>query len=168
MKIILNEKSNTGLYELARKIYEEVYEMENFDLDKFVNSICELSEREVFALSKKYNFDIDSSMQYEFESEERCRQTAVRAVRKLRLPSRARVVLNLTNYKLKSEITLDSPIEDLRMSNRSTCLLLKNGIKTLGDLFNSNLKKILSIKHIGPKSYNEITFTLFKYTDLIK
>ena len=50
----------------------------------------------------------------------------------------------------------EMPLEELRLSSRPFCILIRNNIQTIGDLRNADIEDLRKLRGMGEKSINEI------------
>lgn len=172
---------------IIRKVqFRPAKELNHLECEELVKIFETLSDKENYVLIKRYfrnkDFTINSYKEIGEElgvTPERVRQIELRAVRKLKHPSRLRrfeYVFSSNKEELDTdyiktilsdgvtfnfnEATLsakrDIPIEEIDLSVRSYICLKRAGIKTLGDLFDKTEAELMKLRNLGKKSLREV------------
>lgn len=95
-------------------------------------------------------------------SKNRIQQIEAKAIRKLRHPSRSRLLkpflegASSSNQSWVFTSILDKPIDELEMSARAANCLKYMGVKTIGDLVHKTETEMLKVRNFGRKSLKEV------------
>lgn len=67
----------------------------------------------------------------------------------------------------ETNVMLGTPIEELKLDNRSYNALIRNGICTIGDIV-QNMSKLWNLRGFGKKCYNKTMYEIcaFQYNQL--
>lgn len=172
---------------IIRKVqFRPAKELNHLECEELVKIFETLSDKENYVLIRRYfrNKDFTITSYKEIGEElgvtpERVRQIELRAVRKLKHPSRLRrfeYVFSSNKEELDTDyiktilsdgVTFnfneaipsakrDIPIEEIDLSVRSYISLKRAGIKTLGDLSDKTEAELMKLRNLGKKSLREV------------
>ena len=172
---------------IIRKVqFRPAKELNHLECEELVKIFETLSDKENYVLIKRYfrnkDFTINSYKEIGEElgvTPECVRQIELRAVRKLKHPSRLRKFEYVFSSNKKEldidyiktilsdgvtfnfdEATLsakrDIPIEEMNLSVRSFNCLKRAGINTSGDLFDKTEAELMKVRNLGKKSLREV------------
>lgn len=141
-------------------------EFEEFPRENLYLVIKELSDKEERIIRLKYGLDDThpKSLREIGEmfgvSAERIRQTISKCIKKLRHPTRRKMLFGenpFTSVETElSSITYKTKIEDCELSIRSKTCLIRHGVVTVDDLLKLSTYDMFKIKNMGKKSTGEI------------
>ena len=183
---------------IIRKVqFRPAKELNHLECEELVKIFETLSDKENYVLIKRYfrnkDFTINSYKEIGEElgvTPERVRQIELRAIRKLKHPSRLRrfeYVFSSNKEELDidyiktilsdgvtfnfNEATLsakrDIPIEEIDLSVRSYICLKRAGINTSGDLFDKTEAELMKLRNLGKKSLHEVLIKRKELTNCI-